>query len=106
MIQEEHTAKDVEMEGLQKQLCESFTQWSQQSQLSVGFLMYLDKRIQADDYLSKVISLSFSAHFWSLLTSLGFKSFCLYLSTSIFSLTVSVTLPHYLPLPLPLPLPR
>ena len=33
-----------------------FTNWSRLSQLSVGFMMYLDSRIEADGYLMKVIT--------------------------------------------------
>ena len=43
-----------QMKHIQKEFSERFTNWSRLSQLSVGFMMYLDSRIEADDYLMKV----------------------------------------------------
>ena len=40
---------------IQKQFCEEFTKWTKVSQLRVGFLMYLDKRINSNDFLDKVL---------------------------------------------------
>ena len=42
------------MKHIQKEFSELFTKWSKLSQLSVGFMMYLDSRIEADSYLIKV----------------------------------------------------
>ena len=43
-----------QMKHIQKEFSELFTKWSKLSQLSVGFMMYLDSRIEADSYLIKV----------------------------------------------------
>ena len=40
---------------IQRQFCEKFHSWTAVSQLRVGYLMYLDKRINSGDYLSRVI---------------------------------------------------
>ena len=45
---------EEQMEHIQKEFSELFTKWSKLSQLSVGFMMYLDSRIEADSYLIKV----------------------------------------------------
>ena len=47
---EEHNLRDI-----QKEFCEKFHSWTAVSQLRVGYLMYLDKRINSGDYLSRVI---------------------------------------------------
>jgi len=46
---------EEQMKHIQKEFSELFTKWSKLSQLSVGFMMYLDSRIEADSYLIKVI---------------------------------------------------
>jgi len=43
-----------EMSGIQK-FSEKFQDWTRVSQLRVGFLMHLDKRINSSEYLTKVI---------------------------------------------------
>ena len=40
---------------IQREFCEKFHNWTAVSQLRVGYLMYLDKRINSSDYLSRVI---------------------------------------------------
>ena len=45
---------EEQMKHIQKEFSELFTKWSKLSQLSVGFMMYLDSRIEADSYLIKV----------------------------------------------------
>ena len=52
--QEEEGGNVDQMKQIQKEFSEMFTNWSRLSQLSVGFMMYLDSRIEADDYLMKV----------------------------------------------------
>ena len=52
--QEEEKGENEQMKHIQKEFSERFTNWSRLSQLSVGFMMYLDSRIEADDYLMKV----------------------------------------------------
>ena len=53
--QEEEEGSNVDqMKHIQKEFSEMFTNWSRLSQLSVGFMMYLDSRIEADSYLIKV----------------------------------------------------
>ena len=55
--QEEEEGGNVDqMKHIQKEFSEMFTNWSRLSQLSVGFMMYLDSRIEADGYLMKVIT--------------------------------------------------
>ena len=45
---------EEQMKHIHKEFSELFTKWSKLSQLSVGFMMYLDSRIEADSYLIKV----------------------------------------------------
>ena len=52
--QEGGNVEEVQMNHIQKEFSEMFTNWSRLSQLSVGFMMYLDSRIEADGYLMKV----------------------------------------------------
>ena len=52
--QEEGHVEENQMKHIQKEFSELFTNWSRLSQLSVGYMMYLDSRIEADDYLLKV----------------------------------------------------
>ena len=52
--QEGGNVEDDQMKNIQKEFSEKFTNWSRLSQLSVGFMMYLDSRIEADGYLLKV----------------------------------------------------
>ena len=51
---EGHVEAEEQMKHIQKEFSELFTKWSKLSQLSVGFMMYLDSRIEADSYLIKV----------------------------------------------------
>ena len=51
---EGHVEAEEQMKQIQKEFSELFTKWSKLSQLSVGFMMYLDSRIEADSYLIKV----------------------------------------------------
>ena len=44
-----------ELSGIQKGFSDKFQEWTRVSQLRVGFLMYLDKRINSSEYLTKVI---------------------------------------------------
>jgi len=53
--QEGGNVEEAQMKQIQKEFSEMFTNWSRLSQLSVGFMMYLDSRIEADGYLVKVI---------------------------------------------------
>ena len=55
MEQEGGNVEEAQMKQIQKEFSEMFTNWSRLSQLSVGFMMYLDSRIEADGYLVKVI---------------------------------------------------
>ena len=52
--EEEQFEAGEQMKHIQKEFSELFTKWSKLSQLSVGFMMYLDSRIEADSYLIKV----------------------------------------------------
>ena len=54
ILQKNEESGSRDLDRIQKELSEKFTSWSKMSQLRVGFLMYLDKRIEADDYLLKV----------------------------------------------------
>ena len=47
--------KDQNIKEIQQEFCEKFHNWTAVSQLRVGYLMYLDKRINSSDYLSRVI---------------------------------------------------
>ena len=40
---------------IQKQFSDKFQEWTKVSQLRVGFLMHLDKRINSSQYLDKVV---------------------------------------------------
>ena len=44
-----------ELSEIQKGFSDKFQEWTRVSQLRVGFLMYLDKRINSSEYLTKVI---------------------------------------------------
>jgi len=44
-----------ELSEIQKVFSDKFQEWTRVSQLRVGFLMHLDKRINSDEYLTKVI---------------------------------------------------
>lgn len=44
-----------ELSEIQKGFSDKFQEWTRVSQLRVGFLMYLDKRINSNEYLAKVI---------------------------------------------------
>ena len=46
---------DQNLVEIQKEFCEKFQNWTAVSQLRVGYLMYLDRRINSSDYLAKVI---------------------------------------------------
>ena len=52
--EEQQVEAEEQMKHIQKEFSELFTKWSKLSQLSVGFMMYLDSRIEADSYLIKV----------------------------------------------------
>ena len=47
--------EESDLLGIQKQLSERFRDWSRGSQLRVGFLLHIDKRIDSGDYLSRLI---------------------------------------------------
>ena len=47
--------KDQNLAEIQQEFCEKFQNWTAVSQLRIGYLMYLDKRINSNDYLSRVI---------------------------------------------------
>ena len=54
LAEQEERGENEQMKHIQKEFSERFTNWSRLSQLSVGFMMYLDSRIEADGYLMKV----------------------------------------------------
>ena len=58
--QEGGNVEEAQMKHIQKEFSEMFTNWSRLSQLSVGFMMYLDSRIEADGYLMKVAQIHHS----------------------------------------------
>ena len=51
---QEEAENTGEVARVQEELCSKFTEWSRTGQLRVGYLLYLDHRIQAGDYLTKV----------------------------------------------------
>ena len=51
--QTEHNSSNLLQ--IQREFCEKFHSWTAGSQLRVGYLMYLDQRINSSDYLSRVI---------------------------------------------------
>ena len=69
--QEGGNVEEVQMNHIQKEFSEMFTNWSRLSQLSVGFMMYLDSRIEADGYLIKVTKCH---RLWSIINPIGDKA--------------------------------